>query len=361
MKTRYSELFDKITPPKSDDALLRSVLSRRTEAAPESEYADTPKRRTFRRPVIIAAAAVATVSVGVTAAGASHGWDFTKMFEEFYNRITNDYLGYVDTGIEDQVSTADLSEMGIDLDRTVDFGYGTVKFTGAVADSNVVMVMYDLTVKDEVLEEYYSKYSKEGEKPWLNLSIDFLMPGCEHADSFGSSLIMPDEVSDDNGASCSRTDAYYYQDGYLSKDMILEVEFNTFSMNAGDHSWWEMKLEEPVVLSLPLDFMNTDRIAVSPNAEMTQDNYRYFLEDVVITPLSIQWYTQRGENIGHLSLRNEPLIYRFKDGTEVKNYCISETAEYNGVREIHSALLDKPINVKDLASVTIGDYTINLE
>ncbi|MGN1341384.1 MAG: DUF4179 domain-containing protein [Oscillospiraceae bacterium] len=363
MKSRYTQLFDQMTPPKTDEELLQDILSRREEAVP-GDIRLTPRKRSFRKPVMISAAAVTALSVGVTAVGASTGWDFSKMFEGFYNKITEDYFGYVDTGIENQTLTADLSEMGINLGQTVDFGYGTVTFTGAIADSQVVMVMYDLTVRDEVLEEYYSKYSKEGAKPWMFLCSDVLMPGCNHADSFGYSLSMPDEAAGENGVGCSRTDAYFYQDGYLSKDMKLELEFNTFSMSASDHSLWEIELEEPVTLSLPLDFMNTDRIEVSPNVEITHDNYRYFLEDVVLTPLSIQWYTQPGERIDHLPMRSDPLIYRFKDGTEVKNYGITEGAAYNpysGDREYHSALLDKPINLDDLASVTIGSYTINLE
>lgn len=359
MKSRYNELFDKITPPKSDEEMLHAVLSADKETALQSEPDASPRKHKFRKPTIIAAA-VAAVSVGVTAAGASVGWDFPKLFEGFYNEINNDCLGYVDTGIENQVSTVDLSEMGINLDKTVDFGYGTVHFTGAIADSNVVMVIYDLTVKDEVLEEYYSKYSKEGDKPSINLDCSFLNPGCNYSDGLVYPLSMPDGTINNEAADCSITKAFYYQDGYLSKDMTIELEFDTFSMDASDGSWWELELEEPVTLSLPLDFMNTDRIVVSPNVDITQNNCRYFLEDVIISPLNIQWYTQRGEKIGKLSLQLEPLIYRFKDGTEVKNYAISESSEYNGEREFHSALLAKPINVNDLASVTIGDYTINL-
>lgn len=360
MKSKYTELFDNITPPKTDDELLRAVLSRREEAV-HGGFTETTKRRAFRKPIIIAAAAVTAVSVGVTAVGASTGWDFSRLFEGFYSQRAQDNAGYVDTGIENQVITADLSEMGISLDQTVDFGYGTVTFTGAIADSNVVMIMYNLTVDDEVLEEYYSKYSKEGKKPGLHLTIDFMKPGCNFSDGFGYPLFMPYETINDNGVDCTRTDAYYYQDGFLSKDMILELEFNTFRMFASDHSWWELELDEPVVLSLPLDFMKTDRIAVSPKVEITHDNYRYFLEDVVITPLNIQWYTQPGERIEHLPMRSDPLIYRFKDGTEVKNYGITASSEYKGDREFHSVLLDKPINVNDLASVTIGDYTLYLE
>ncbi len=363
MKNRYNELFDRVNPPKTDDELFRAVIAEKNSGhTPETPEQPAPRRHVFKRPAVILAAAAVTVSAGVTAAGASVGWDFSQLFEGFYNRISTEYAGYVDTGIENQVSTVDLSEMGINLDKTVDFGYGTVHFTGAIADSNVVMVMYDLTVKDEVLEEYYSKFSKDGKKPFINLDSSFLNLRCSFSDGLGSLLSIPDGTIN-NEAGCSITKAYYYQDGYLSKDMTIELKFDTFTMNSSGRSWWELELEEPVTLSLPLGFMNTDRIAVSPNVEITHDNYRYFLEDVVITPLSIRWYTQRGEKMGNLPLQSEPLIYRFKDGTEVKNYGITETAEFNESdpgRELHSALLEKPIDPSELASVTIGDYTINL-
>ena len=59
MKSKYIELFNNITPPETDDELLRNILSRRSKT--DSPGFSTPKKkRTLRRPVIIAAAAVAT-------------------------------------------------------------------------------------------------------------------------------------------------------------------------------------------------------------------------------------------------------------------------------------------------------------
>ncbi len=355
---KYKELFDKITPPKTDDELLREVISRKNDAVIMSKA--SPKKRPSRA-VMIAAAAAVTASVGITTVGASNGWDFTRLFEGFYSDVLNDYPWYVDTGIDRQVLTADLSEMGVDLDKTVDFGYGTVTFKGAVADSNVVMLMFDLCVSDDTLREYYSKHSADGKEPWLNLSLDISKPNSIITEDYGYPLSIPSGTVGENRTGCSRTNISYYPDGFLNKDRVLNITFDTFSMYSGNNSFWELELDEPVTLSLPLDFMNTDRIEVSPNADIIHDNYRYFLEDVVITPLSIQWYTRPGERIEHLPMHSDPLIYRFKDGTEVRNYGISESAEYLGDREFHSALLDKPINVDDLVSVTIGDYTINLD
>lgn len=352
----YKRLFEQISPRESDEALISKVRARKAEKMKNK----SSKSIHFRKAAAISAAAVLAVGAVTVSVGAATNWDFTKLFEGFYSNVLNDYPCYENTVIEEQTITADLSQMGTNLDQTVDFGYGTVHFTGAIADSNVVMVMYELTVDDEVLTEYYSKHSNEGKKPWADLNY-IMKPGCVYTEGYGSLLSMPVDTIGDNGVDCYRTDAYFYQTGYLSKDKVLELQFNTFNLYASDNSMWELELEEPVTLSLPLDFMNTDRIEVSPNVEITHDNYRYFLEDVVITPLNIQWYTQPGEKIERLPVQSDPLIYRFKDGTEVKNYSITETAEYQGDREVHSALLDNPIDINTLASVTIGDYTISFE
>lgn len=356
MMNNYKRLFEQISPTESDEALISKVRARKAENMKNK----SSKSIHFRKAAVISAAAVLAVGVVTVSVGAATNWDFPKLFEGFYSDVLNDYPCYENTVMEEQAIKADLSQMGTNLDQTVDFGYGTVHFTGAIADSNVVMVMYELRVSDDVLAEFYSEHSKEGKKPWAILCNE-IRDGCVYTEDYGYPLSMPGDTIGDNGVDCYRTDAYFYQTGYLSKDKVLELQFNTFYLTASDYSRWELELEEPVTLSLPLDFMNTDRIEVSPNVEITHDNYRYFLEDVVITPLNIQWYTQPGEKIEHLPLQSDPLIYRFKDGTEVKNYSITETAEYKGDREVHSALLDKPIDINNLASVTIGDYTINFD
>ena len=64
--------------------------------------------------------------------------------------------------------------------------------------------------------------------------------------------------------------------------------------------------------------------------------------------------------IGKTQGETSPIVYCFKDGTEIRNYQITETSEYNGEREFFAVLLDKPINPNDLVSVTIGDFTITL-
>lgn len=340
---KYKTLFNAIHPPKTDDEMIRSVLSGKDKPVPA--YAVTAaKKHRFRTPAVIAAAALAA-SVVISAAGAYCGWDYSRMFDGFFSRIAEESGDYVDTGIGAQISAADLSQMGTDLDKTVDFGCGTVTFTGAVADSNTVMLMYDITVDDDILLEYQEKYGG-GNNVLARIWFENNPTGCNFADGFGTGN--------------SWTTVLFYQDGYLSRDSVLELEFDTLTLWSGDNFPWEIDTEEPVTLSLSLGFMNTQRVALSPEAETTLDNYQYTIEDVIITPLSIQWYARRGEKSGKLQGETDPLIFRFKDGTEVRNYQITAASEYNGGREFFAAMFDKSIDVEDLASVMIGDCTIML-
>lgn len=354
MKNRYNELFDRVNPPKTDDELLRAVIAEKNSGlAPETPEQSEPRRRVFKRPAVILAAAAVTVSAGVTAAGASVGWDFPKLFEGFYTNVLTDYYGYGDLNTENEEITADLSEMGIDLNHTFDLGIGSVTFTGAIADSSAVLVMYDITIDEEILEEY----NPDNREMWAMLDLrgkpDGFFSGGLNLISKGSNSISR------KGNTFSRALSYEFMD-CLDKNDVLNISCESIRLSAAKLPSKEIMLENPVELSIPLDFMNTDRIEVSPNVEITHDDCRYLLEDVIITPLSTKWYVQPLDEINHLPLRSEPLIYRFKDGTEVKNYGITEGSSYDDGQERHHTILDKPINLSELVSVTIGDYTITI-
>lgn len=346
---KYKTLFDRITPPKTDDEMIKLVLSGGVEALPALKES-APKKRSFRKSAVCAAAAAA-LAVGVTAAGASFGWDFSGLFEGFYSRISSEAQGYVDTGIENQNHTADLSQMGISLNKTVDFGCGTVTFTGAAADRNTVLVMYDLAINEKALEEYHGKFGSSDKSPRAELELSENPAGCNLAAGYGT--------PNDTSGVVSYTSVYFYQNGFLTEDSVMELEFVKVAIFDGA-SRLEIELEQPVKLSFPLDFMNTEYVSVSPDADITIDNYEYHIDEVVITPLSIQWYAERGGRTGKLEGVIDPLICKFADGAEVRNYQISGASEYSGGREFFTVLFDKPVNPADLVSVKIGGCEIPL-
>ena len=342
---KYKMLFDKIDPPRTDDEMINLVLSGGAETMPASKKT-VLKKRSFKKTAVIAAVAAA-LAVGVTAAGASCGWNISKLLENFYSRISSESQEHIDTGIENQTAIADLSQMGINLDKTVDFGYGTVTFKGAAADRNTVILMYSITIDEKALDEFQRKFGNISGKTWADLSASENPSGCNLAASYGAS-----------GADYLQTNVYAFQNGFLTKDSAIDFEFDAFTISDSNHSRLEIYLEEPVKLSLPLYFMNTDCVSLSPGTDIIIDNFEYYLDDVVITPLSIQWYVWRGGKIGTMEGKTDPLIYRFRDGTEICNYQTNSTSEYNGDREFFTVLFDKPINPSDLESLTIGNYTI---
>lgn len=348
MKSKYTELFNNITPPETDDELLRNVLLRRSKTDSPGFSAAT-KKRTLRRPVIIAAAAVATAAVGVTAAGASTGWDFTKLFQGFYSQRALDNSGYIDTGIENQLAAVDLTAMGTDLYQTTDFGFGKVTFTGAVADSSVVMVMYELDINEDVLQNFAQDYNLQENEIRAELKPSPQTNGCYGTQGFGERTV----------SGYKHTVIFEFHGNELNTESSFNACFCNLTLFSSTNIR-EIPFEEPVILKLPLDFINTDRVTVEPDTEVQIDNYLYELKKVNITPLAVQWDAKVIRKIRKPD-KPSPLIMRFKDGTEVKNYSLTSSYVEGSDSDTFLVLLDKPININDLSSVMIGNYTINLE
>ncbi len=74
MKQRYNAFFDKVAPAASDREFLEGVLRK-------AENMNENKKKLNAKPMIAAAAAVAALSVGVTAAAATGLIDFNKIFD----------------------------------------------------------------------------------------------------------------------------------------------------------------------------------------------------------------------------------------------------------------------------------------
>lgn len=348
MKSKYTELFNNITPPETDDELLRNVLLRRSKTDSPGFSAAT-KKRTLHRPVIIAAAAVATAAVGVTAAGASTGWDFTKLFQGFYSQRALDNSGYIETGIENQLAAVDLTAMGTDLYQTTDFGFGKVTFTGAVADSSVVMVMYELDINEDVLQNFAQDYNLQENEIRAELKPSPQTNGCYGTQGFGERTV----------SGYKHTVIFEFHGNELNTESSFNACFCDLTLFSSPNIR-EIPFEEPVILKLPLDFINTDRVTVEPDTEVQIDNYLYELKKVNITPLAVQWDAEVIRKIRKPD-KSSPLIMRFKDGTEVKNYSLTSSDVEGSDSDTFLVLLDKPININDLSSVMIGNYTINLE
>ena len=85
MKQRYNAFFDKVAPAASDREFLEGVLRK-------AENMNENKKKLNAKPMIAAAAAVAALSVGVTAAAATGLIDFNKIFNGLIS-AENETLG----------------------------------------------------------------------------------------------------------------------------------------------------------------------------------------------------------------------------------------------------------------------------
>lgn len=154
--------------------------------------------------------------------------------------------------------------------------------------------------------------------------------------------------------------ALEYQDNFLNEDNVISLSFDEFSIWCGGDTKERYTLKVPIEFDIPLDFINTERIVVYPHQEIVFEGYSCTLEEVVATPLSIQWYIKRGERLS--PIHSDPLMYTFSDGTAVTSYDYTGRGALNNDElEFCTALLDKPVNPSNIASVTIGNYTVDLQ
>lgn len=81
MKSRYTQLFDQITPIESDEMLISRLRARKAENMKEIK---TSKHIFLRKAVVIPAAAVLTLGTATLTVGAVNNWDYSKAFRGMF-------------------------------------------------------------------------------------------------------------------------------------------------------------------------------------------------------------------------------------------------------------------------------------
>ncbi len=354
MKNRYNELFDRVNPPKTDDDLFRAVIAEKNSGlTPETPEQPAPRRRVFKRPAVVLAAAAVTVSAGVTAAGASVGWDFSKLFDQFYS----DRAALLNSPSEYDLN---FDEMGIQLSKTFDLGCGTAEIHGAIGDTNVLMLIYDLTADDEV-KRFAQDNSVDESSVHLRLNCrnvgttvisDKNEPLNCSWERYCSKEIL-------NGSSILRCTDFYFSDIPLNGG-TWHIRYDTLSLYGGGNRK-DIHLENPVELDIPLDFISLDCIEIDPDTQVQIDNDILHVTSMVITPLAVSWDQRYVRSADVYSDSATPLVIHFRDGTEVVNYERISSVDESGI-EVSSArvMLKTPIKVSEVSAITLGDLTIEV-
>ncbi len=137
MKTEYNAIFDKLTPQKSDDELLRAVIAQK-----ENTMNGKTKKRSKKTIMISAliAAALAVTTVGVSAA---NGWNLTGAMSDVMRNIfgkKNELQPVGDTF--KQLGFENLK--GKELWRDLPFQNYYISLKGVAADKYTAFLIYDI-------------------------------------------------------------------------------------------------------------------------------------------------------------------------------------------------------------------------
>lgn len=170
MKERHNTYYDSITPESSDAEFLKGVLRK-------AENMDTiNKKRTSKRPVLIACAAALTLCVGVTAAGAAGLIDFAELFGGRLAVADNERAS---------VLLAEVSGQHFEISSD-DYN---VELKGVVGDDTAVIGRIEITRKDgkPVSDDFINAPSTEMTTDWFyGLNKTQLIPSEYYVNALGS-------------------------------------------------------------------------------------------------------------------------------------------------------------------------------
>jgi len=128
MKKEYINLYNKITPLKSDEELLNEMLRK-------AENMNRGKNIRFKKPAAIICAATAALSLGITAAAATGIISFSELFG-----------GHITTEDEEVANT--LLSQPENLKWTLSDDNYEIKMNGVAGTENCVMTSFEIVRKD---------------------------------------------------------------------------------------------------------------------------------------------------------------------------------------------------------------------
>lgn len=153
-RAMYNAMYDKLAPLKSDEELLNSVLSSRKGNITMKH--ENKSRKLFSKAVVIPLAAA--LALGATAVGAVAVYN-RNVAEEYANVLQKP------DGFDQDYKTADgeevnlnavalsnglYDELNIEINKTFEYEDFTLEFPGAVCDGRDILIMYNMTFKNDL-------------------------------------------------------------------------------------------------------------------------------------------------------------------------------------------------------------------
>lgn len=380
MRKEYKELFDKLSPVRGDDELLRAVLDGKAE--------NNMGTRKFSKNIFIPVIAAAVLGATAVGASAAYQWSQAQAVQNVIDKTAANKADY---------PTFDLNKLGGKaLNDVIECDGYDIKTIGIAADQHTAYLFYDV-----VFDEDFDYSLKDNEK-WgcvfhVRSNLDWVMEywgtmGDRHTDE-------PDPTwkSRSGFLGMEGNVAHFYSTFTMSgmtlggKTLEYQNYFGLTRYDKNDDMNYETVDESSrdVVIPVSIDFpAEGNSVTVKPDSTVKlSEEQTGTLKFVELTPFSV-FARVHWDFEGEKYDMNNPVTYKnngkfeqtmvetdtllamlrvkFKDGTVkdisafvMDNSRTSDHADKNGIRETDIAICwETPVDIDQIESVTIGDVEV---
>lgn len=378
MRKEYKELFDKLSPVRGDDELLKAVLDRKAE--------NNMGTKRFSKNIFIPVIAAAVLGATAVGASAAYQWSQAQALQNVIDKTVTNKADY---------PTFDLNKLGGKvLNDVIECDGYTIKTIGIAADQHTAYMFYDI-VFDEDFDYSLNKGEKWGCAFHVRSNIDWVK---EYWGTMGNrNTDAPDPTwTGYNGflgmeGNVAHLYSTFTMSGLTIGGKTLEYE-NHFGLQRIDSAGKYEVVDESsdgAAFSVDIDFVTEgNSVTMKPDSKVSlSESQTGTLKHVELTPFSVfarvHWdfegkeydreypvkYNSNGKFEQYMYETDAILAslrVTFKDGTVkdisafvMDNSHTSDHADKNGIRETDIAVCwESPVDVDQIASVTIGDVEV---
>lgn len=368
MKKEYNAMYDKLVPEKSDEELLRAILSGKADNINENKKR---KRKAIIIPALVAAVLCAT-TVGVSAA---NDWKLTAALSDGIKNIFGNKSESFPVSADKSFKEFGFEDLrGKELNDIIDCGKYKIEMKGVTADKYTAFLLYDIEFGEDFDykladgEEWRALWHQTNFADWVNdfKRGDQPLPGGHYKNEFLS--------MDGNIAHCYTE----LTSGMPLQDKTMELMSNgLYRSNVNDPDHGEEIGCGGGTFSITFDFDTlSNSKTIEPNTKITSNE----LGDGKVVYLSVSpfglvinfvWedgekmceYVHMSDN-GHEKWVNAlELKIKFKDGMEKDINAFEEDGASNfissyddTVTQFETTLFPHwsyPVNVDDIESITV--------
>ncbi len=357
-KEIFKQAFDCVSPVSNDEEIFKGVMER-------TENMNTKRKIKLKKPVFAVLAAVTAVAAATVTAGAATGWNFNGAFDSIFRQRTE----WMETmpELQEYKSGFDFSKYGKELDLHYSFDSYTLNINGVIADESTAYVVYEV-----IFDESYDYKEKKGYTPWemtailetadlaMNTNDDGLIAaddnrfmfykmatsGKEDKPLIGNTLVLDFYRLSRGIENSIECDELYSEEQTLDCGLTVEIPVDFPIYNAKEYT-----VDEKAYL---IDYKGGEKFEVEAE-----------LETISVSPLSCNFSFMTEISAELLSKGGcyclDDFYFTDKSGNEIifANNSYMVDVEDNGRMRYH-VHLNQPIEPDNIASITVGGITIEL-